>query len=344
MAVQASKLISLTVVANSGALKLSANKIVKFTASGSDTLLTYITNGGRVITKLVDETVGTINTAAARTQAVTLDSDGSTVYIHSDKIIYMYSVTAGTAIVLQNPGFSCGFETLVVTEAVADINTAAGNTLAVTRREDGVVVYINNLFIDSVNAEYVKLPQFNITYKIKVETVAPSAGGAGYTAATVAFAGGGSGATLPTATATVAAGAVTGIVIATAGSNITEDVTCTISGDGTGALAVNVIHHIVDTITIADAGSDLNTAPTITFAAGTVTATATTTISAVTGMVTGTTITNVGSYLASAFPPAVTIAGGGAGAEIMYDAKKTGYDKIVVEETAAAIQTAVNAL
>jgi len=340
----ASKLISLTNLSLGGAtMKLSANKVVRFTASGSDTLLGYINQQDKYVEHLMDETVGTINTAAARTQAVTLASDSSTVYINSDRIVFLDTFGSNTLITLANEGKPVS-EVLEVTETAADINTAAGNTFTVTAQVTGSVRYINNLFIDSVVADAAtSLPTVSATYKIKVEQVNLTVQGAGYTAATVSFAGGGTGATLPTASAHVNAGAVDYITILTAGSNITADVTVTINGDGAGATCVDKIHHILDTLTVTDGGENLNSNPTMTFAAGTVTATATFTFDTDQQKVIGTTITDVGSYIASAFPPAITIAGG-SGAVVLYDSKKSAFEKLYVTQTAAAIQTTVNAL
>lgn len=340
----ASKLISLTNLSLGGAaMKLSANKVVRFTASGSDTLLGYINQQDKYVEHLMDETVGTINTAAARTQAVTLTSDGSTVYINSDRIIYLDTKDSKTIITLANEGKPVP-EVLVVDETAADINTAAGNTFLVTAQVTGSTRYINNLYIDSVVADAAtSLPTVSATYKIKVETVALTVQGAGYTSATVSFSGGGTGATLPTASATVAAGAVTQITILTAGSNITADVLVTINGDGAGATCIDKIHHVLDTLTITNGGENLNSNPTMTFSAGTVTATATFGFDTDQQKVISTTITNVGSYIASAFPPTITIAGG-AGAVVLYDSKKSSFEKLYVTQTAAAIQTTVNAL
>ena len=58
---------------------------------------------------------------------------------------------------------------------------------------------------------------------------------------------------------------------------------------------------------------------------------------------TTTTITNVGSYLASAFPPTITIAGG-AGCYCLYDSKKGAFEKLQLGTTAATLTTAINAL
>ena len=90
------------------------------------------------------------------------------------------------------------------------------------------------------NPAYFKV--IEISFTKKVGTGAVTAGGSGYTAATVAFSGGGgSGAA---ATAVVSGGAVISITITTAGSGYTSAPTMTISGDGTGATAIANLEEI----------------------------------------------------------------------------------------------------
>lgn len=318
-----------------------SDKIVKFIASGSDALVTYLSQNGTVITRLVDETVATINGYdAAAWQAVTLVT-GETLYINNYNIVYVDLLTSTRLITLYN--FD-GLEQHEVSTAAATINTAAGVTLAVTVQNGSVTRYINSLLIDQLSSESVaSLPTLDATYKIKLGQVNLTVQGAGYTTATVAFAGGGTGAVLPTATANINAGAVDYITINTAGSNITADVTVTINGDGAGATCVDKILHVLDTLTIDDAGSNLNTAPTVTFSAGTVTATATIQIDADTETASGTTIVNPGEYLASVFPPTITVAGG-TGCYCLYDSKKGAFEKLQLETTAATLAAAIDAL
>lgn len=255
MAVQASKSISLTVTANSGAIKLSANQIVRFTASGSNTLLTYVTNQDQVLTKLVTESVGTINTAAARTQAVTL-LDSTVVYIHSDKIIFLDAVAAGSKVTLWNPGLAAP-EILTVSEIPANINTAAGNTFAITTQPNGSTPsgtrYINNLFVASIVGEAVGTsPVITFTTKVKTGTGAVTTAGTGYTTLVAAITGGGgSGAT----------GTVTGKAISAAPSAagigyVAGTSVITITG-GTAATAskFNVTHTKVVSATVAAGGT-----------------------------------------------------------------------------------------
>jgi DNA gyrase/topoisomerase IV subunit A len=156
MAVQASKLISVTNKKTGAAIKLSANQIVKFTLSGSvNTLMSYINQEGRFVNQIFVETVAAINTAATRTQAVTLTKTGQVYYINSDKIILMDTTAAGTNITMWNGGGKNHVSVMKVNEAVAAINTAAGNTFSVTcssfmGARSGQVNYINNLFIGQV--------------------------------------------------------------------------------------------------------------------------------------------------------------------------------------------------
>jgi hypothetical protein len=319
-----------------------SNKIVKFIASGAnDSLVTYLSQNGTVITRLVDEAVATIDGyEAAAFQAVTLVT-GETLYINNANIVYIDLATSTRLISLYN--FN-DVEVIEVSTAAAAINTAAGVTLAVTVQNGSVTRYINSLLVDQLSSESVEeLPTLSATYKIKTGVVALTVQGAGYTAATVAFAGGGPGAVLPTATATVAGNAVTQITVNTAGSNITADVTVTINGDGLGATCVDKISHVLDTLTVATPGANLNTAPTATFSAGTVTATATIQIDTDLEEATGTTITQAGEYLASAFPPTITV-GGGTGCYCLYDSKKGAFEKLQLETTAASLTTAINAL
>jgi hypothetical protein len=148
MAVQASQLISLTISITGGAIKLSANKIVKFLASGANTLIGYIDNQDRYVQKLVTQSLATIDTAAQRTQAVTL-LDGTVIYINSDNIIYLDDTAAGTDITYWNQGVAAP-EIIRVSESPAAINTVAGNTFAVVTQTGAVTRYINNLFIGQV--------------------------------------------------------------------------------------------------------------------------------------------------------------------------------------------------
>ncbi len=86
-----------------------------------------------------------------------------------------------------------------------------------------------------------------------VASITLTAGGSGYTAATVAFSGGGgSGAT---ATATVSAGAVVSFTITNGGSGYTSAPTVTISGDGTGATGTAVLSGHILYVPLSDSSA-----------------------------------------------------------------------------------------
>ncbi len=255
MAIQASKIISLTDKTTGNLFKLSANKISKFTASGSDTLLTYISKSGVVITKLVDETVSTINTAAARTQAVTIvggPSDGVVIYLHSDKLIYLDTVTAGTLINYYDDAKDGPVQYQVV-ETAADINTAAANTLAVTIQATAVVRYINNLFIDLLVIEAVN-DSATLLLKMKPESYTVTAAGTLYTSTpTIAVTGGGGAGA--TATATMKAISATPSA-AGSGYDIADTATLT-GGTSTTASILSVATTKLVSLTINAAGTGM---------------------------------------------------------------------------------------
>lgn len=177
MAVQASKIISLTVTTTGGTMQLSANKIVKFLASGASTLISYLNNQDKMIQKLVDETLAAINTAAARTQAVTL-VDGTIIYIDSDKIITIDDDAAGSAILYWNPGVAAP-EVIIVTEAAAAISVAAGNLLSVVTQTGAFTRYINNLFVAQIDSygtgAQIKYDNKKSAYTILYVTATPAA-------------------------------------------------------------------------------------------------------------------------------------------------------------------------
>ncbi len=82
---------------------------------------------------------------------------------------------------------------------------------------------------------------FEIQASGGVASIAVTAGGSGYTAATVAIAAPPNGGQTATATATVAVGAVTAITVTNQGSGYLTAPAVTISGDGTGATATATI-------------------------------------------------------------------------------------------------------
>lgn len=86
-----------------------------------------------------------------------------------------------------------------------------------------------------------------------VTAITVTAGGSGYSAATIAFSGGGGSGT--TATVTVSGNAVTAVTITAAGTGYTSVPTATISGDGTGATATCTIAGHVLYVPLSSADS-----------------------------------------------------------------------------------------
>jgi hypothetical protein len=133
--------------------KVSANKIVQFKAQGANTLLEYVDQRGKKVQTLVTTSVSDINTAAARTQAVTLYPSGITLYINSDRIIYIHSQTWGSRITYDISGnrgkYNQPPEFIDCTQSGATINTAAVNTGKVIP-DGGKEYWINGDLIDLV--------------------------------------------------------------------------------------------------------------------------------------------------------------------------------------------------
>lgn len=151
MAAQA--LVLVTRTDNGKKFKVSATKIVQFKTSGASTLLEYVDQRGQKQQTLVDESVSDINTAAGRTQSIVLYPTGITLYINSDRIIYIHSVTWGSKITYDISGNRGKYNQppifLDTTKSGADLNTAAGNTGLVTPT-GGKEYWINGDLIDLV--------------------------------------------------------------------------------------------------------------------------------------------------------------------------------------------------
>lgn len=139
-----------------------------------------------------------------------------------------------------------------------------------------------------------------------VSAVNITAGGSGYTTASVAFSGGGG--TGAAATATITGGVITAITVTSTGSGYTSAPSVSITGDGTNATATATVTPQVTgvtSITVGTQGSGYATAPVVTITGGGGTgATATATVA--NGAVTGITVTAAGSGYTSA--PTVSIA------------------------------------
>ena len=145
----------------------------------------------------------------------------------------------------------------------------------------------------------------------EVNSVNVTNGGAGYTAPTVVFTGGGVG-TGAAATATVSGGVVTALTITNHGSGYNAVPTVTITGGGgiNATATATILGGVVDTLTLGAGGTGYVT-PTIGFSGGTGSgAAAAATVTA--GVVTAITVTNPGSGYTVL--PSVSITGTGTGA------------------------------
>jgi hypothetical protein len=153
MAGTKTKVISLTEKATGIAFKLAADNIINFYAvnAGADSFITFIDKvSGKLRTMTVDEAVATINTAAAKTFAVTY-VDGGVVYIHADRIVFIADL--GTTRLISYYSEQAVLQQLIVSTSAAAINTAAGNTFAITMTGDNSVRYINCNLIGTISSK-----------------------------------------------------------------------------------------------------------------------------------------------------------------------------------------------
>ncbi len=256
---RASKIISLTNYVTGGAFSLSTNKIVSFKTEGSNTKITYFNQKGNIVSTVVTESVATIHTATLSntlyaSQAITLDT-GVVIYIMSDRIIYMDSYTASSAIT-YDAGVSSPAVYVITSPSLATLNTANGNTFAVITQPTSNIPsktrYINNLYVQSLVGEPFTAPDLSFTTEVLTGSGLVTVIGSGYTAPTVAITGGGgtgaAGAlTTKVLTATVVAGGTGGTpgavtLTGTTGTGTKFQATGTINGSGilTGALVVTI--------------------------------------------------------------------------------------------------------
>jgi len=293
MAVQASKSVSVTDFITGKAFKISANNILNFLAQGANTQITYIDNRGKVLSRLVTESLATINTAAARTQAVT--QDGVTIYINSDRIIFIDDITS-SRMITYDAGVNVPAK-YFVSESAANINTAAGNTFAITTQASpnqvSVTRYINNLRIDQITAEAVS-SQAVLQLLMRPESYTVTAAGTGFTSApSVAITGGGG--TGATATSTLK---LLSSVPAVAGSGYAPADTITLAGGTSTTTAIaNVVRTKLVSVAVNATGAGYVAGDTITLAGGTFSTAAVLTVLTETGgAVTTFSISTAGSY------------------------------------------------
>jgi len=152
MAIQVSKSISLTDYKTGEAFKLSANQIIYFMVNADGVLeITYTDNRDNIIVRLVSQSAATVNTAAARTFAVTLESTGGLLYINGDKIIFVDDFTANTVVTYDSK--KAYPDSLVVLTGGSAIETASENLLPITVAATGATRYINNLLVNAITAD-----------------------------------------------------------------------------------------------------------------------------------------------------------------------------------------------
>lgn len=182
MAGTKTKVISLTDKDSGYAFKLAADKIINFYGvnAGADSSITYVDRtSGTIVTRTVDEAPATINTAAAKTFSITLTT-GETLYIHSDRIVFMTDLGSTRQISYYTE--QSVLQQFSSSTAAATINTAAGNTFSVTKQEiDGTfsTVYLNcNLIADITTNSAVRQATFQVL--LKAESGVMVAPGSGY--------------------------------------------------------------------------------------------------------------------------------------------------------------------
>ena len=141
--------------------------------------------------------------------------------------------------------------------------------------------------------------------------VSVTAGGSGYTTATIIFSGGGG--TGATALATIVGGTIAAISVTNPGSGYTSAPAVIINGDGVGAIAQAVLSPVgVSSVTVVNGGSGFTSVPLLTFVGGG--GSGATGVAVLTGTsVSAINLTAGGSYTAA---PAITFTGGGAGATL----------------------------
>ena len=179
MAGTKTKVVSLTDKATGQVFKIGANRIIQFYGvnSGADSSITYQDKkNGVPITKTVDETPATINTAAAKTFSIT--SEGITLYIHPDRIINFVDIGSSRQIAydagLVKPKY------ISSSTAAATINTAAANTFTVTSSDPQVgTFYINCNYVYNITSNS-PVRQAILQVLLRAEGATMVAPGSGY--------------------------------------------------------------------------------------------------------------------------------------------------------------------
>lgn len=356
---RASKLIELTDYTTESTFYVSCDKIIKVVPQGmGDTLITYIGQSEKVLTKRVSTDAYTIaNASASNNTNVLLDVellDGTVIIINTDRVIYSQDVILPSSynLVTYDSGLTAPAVYKVISMHAADLAGHSYSMFPVTLQpspsQPSAVRYINNLNIALVTEEIVNtLPTFSFKTIAKLgHNPIVDNGTSGIIDATVAFSGGGATVQATGHLTLTVGGAIDEFIVDTPGSGYTSYPTITITiVDGTPLTTPEVAGYFkVDDLAIVDAGQNINTVPTLTFSAGGITAEASCTIDANTQKVDSVSLDVVGRYQSNddVYPTlAVT---GGAGAQILYDEKKVEFTHLQIEETVADIVAAVNAL
>ena len=355
---RASKLILLTDYTTESQFFVSCNKIIKVVPQGmGDTLITYIGQSEKVLTKRISTDASLIVDASKINDKYIIQLftllEGVVIYLNLDRVIYAQDVVLPSSynLVTYDSALTAPTVYKITSDSASDLAALSYSMFPVTLQpspsQPSAVRYINNLNIALVTEESVNtLPTFSFETIAKVGlNPIINNGTSGIVSATVAFSGGGA-TVQATGHLTIATGAIDTFVIDTPGSGYTSYPTITITvTSGTALTTPEVAGYFkVNNLAIVDAGENINTAPTLTFSAGGITAEASCIIDANTQKVDSVSLDTVGRYQSDddAYPSlAVT---GGAGAQILYDEKKVEFTHLQIEETVADIVAAVNAL
>ncbi len=277
-----------TIAVNAGGTGYSVNDVITVTGgTGTSATATVATVSGGVITGLTLTSAGNYTALPSATGAATTvaPSGGTGATVNLTFQLGNITVTAGGADYVVAPvvSFSAGIGT-----ATATIVNGVVTAVAVGTR--GTYAAIPTVTLTATSSG----SGATATVSLRAKTIAVNAGGTGYSVGNVITVTGGTGTSITATVATVSSGVVTGLTLVNLGNytalpSATGAATTVAPSGGTG-LTVNLTFE-VGVITVTGAGTGYLVAPTLTFSAGTATATATLvngTITAITPVVRGT--------------------------------------------------------
>ncbi len=265
MAGTKTKVISLTELATGYAFKIGADKIINFYAinAGANSSITYIDKqSGAPRTIEVSQAVATINTAAAKTFSLTLTT-GETLYIHPDRVVSLADLTSYRQILYFTDQIV--LQVIKSSTAVATINTACGNTFAVTL-VNGSVEYLNCNNIANITSNSA-VRQAQLEVLLKAESGVVVAPGSGYeTGDTITIDGG---TASQKAILAVATTQLVALAINAAGTGYAINDTVTLLGGTSSTQAIITVDTVggggeILTFTITTAGDYTVETPTFT--------------------------------------------------------------------------------